>query len=140
MKLITRDTDYAIRAICFIAKDSNKLSSTVELVKGLDIPRPFLRKLLQTLSKKGILKSYRGSRGGFILSKNPSRIFLTDIIKIFQGPLVLNECLLKKLQCPNVKKCVLRQKINKIEKYVLRELKSITVDCLLKEGKKIQGG
>ena len=56
MKLITRDTDYAIRALCFIARFKKKIVSVSELVKVLKIPRPFLRKILQTLNKKRILK------------------------------------------------------------------------------------
>ena len=133
MKLITRDTDYALRALCFIARNKGELSSTVELAGHLDVPRPFLRKILQVLSRKGVLKSYKGNSGGFILSKDPSRVFLTDLIKIFQGPFILNECSLKKHPCPNIKKCLLRKKITKIEDYVLKELKGISVACLLKK-------
>ena len=133
MKLITRDTDYALRALCYIAKNKGELSSTAELAKYLDIPRPFLRKILQALSRKGVLKSYKGNSGGFILMKDPSRVFLTDLIKIFQGPFILNECSLKKHPCPNIKRCFLRKKITKIEGYVLKELKGISVACLLKK-------
>jgi Rrf2 family protein len=140
MKLITRDTDYALRSLCLIARDKGKLHSTIGLSRYLGIPRPFLRKILQLLSKKGILKSYRGNSGGFILSRDPRKILLTDLIKIFQGPFILNECSLKKHPCPNIKKCVLRRRISKIEGYVLKELKGITVACLLKAGRRNKGG
>ena len=136
MKLITRDTDYALRALCFVAKDKDNVNSTLELAKRLNVPRPFLRKLLQVLSRRGILKSYKGNSGGFLLNKDPGKIFLSDLIKIFQGPFILNECLLKKYPCPNIKKCVLRKKIAKIEEYVLKGLKGISVNCLLKEVQK----
>jgi Rrf2 family protein len=140
MKLLTRDTDYALRALCVIAGGKGSASSTVELAEELGIPRPFLRKILQVLSKKGILKSYKGKSGGFILIKDSRKIFLTDLIKIFQGPFILNECSLKKHPCPNIRKCVLRKKITKIEGYVLKELSGITIDCLMKDGKRNQGG
>jgi Rrf2 family protein len=131
MKLITRDTDYAIRALCFIAKDKKGIVSVTSLVKALGIPGPFLRKLLQTLSKKAILISVKGNSGGFALAKKPDKIFLLNLIKIFQGPFILNECNLKKHLCPNTKKCVLRKKIKEIEKYVLKELGGISIGSLL---------
>ena len=132
MKLITRDTDYALRAVCFIAKCKKKIISVSELVKELKIPRPFLRKILQVLNKKGILKSHKGQGGGFQLNLKASKIFLVDLIEIFQGPLRLNECLFKKLECPNINTCTLRNKLDRIENQVIRELKSITVASLLR--------
>ena len=134
MKLITRDTDYAIRALGFIAKYKNKIVPASQLVKALKIPRPFLRKLLQRLNREGILKSYRGSGGGFLLAKPGNKINIIDLIKIFQGELKLNECLFKKSICPNIKTCVLRKKINNIEKYVISQLKPISISTLLEEG------
>lgn len=132
VKLITRDTDYALRALCFIAKEKGRVVSAAELVKELEIPRPFLRKLLQTLHKKGILNACRGQGGGFSLKHPASRISLVDLIGVFQGPLKLNECLFKKLTCPNVKICMVKKKIDKIEKYVIQELKSIKLVSLLR--------
>lgn len=131
MKLITRDTDYAIRALCLIAKNKNKLIITTDLVKKTKIPRPFLRKILQILNKNGILNSYKGSGGGFVLAILPERIYLIDLIKIFQGPLQLNECLFKKKICPNRRACILRKKINAIEEQTISQLKNITIGSLL---------
>ena len=132
MKLITRDTDYALRAVCFIAGHNKKLVSAAQLVKELNIPRPFSRKILQVLNKKGILRSYKGAGGGFLLAKPADKIFLADMIGIFQGPLRINECFLKKMVCPNIKTCALRKRINSIEKHVLSQLESITISSLLR--------
>jgi Rrf2 family protein len=132
MKLITRDTDYALRAICFISARKDKMASAAELVKGLKMPQAFLRKLLQTLSKNAILKSYKGKGGGFLLRKKPKEIFLIDLIRIFQGPILLNECAFKGKLCPNVSRCILRNKIESIERGVIQELKGINIASLLK--------
>jgi len=131
VKLITRDTDYALRAICFLAKDKRRLP-VVELTKALKIPQPFLRKSLQRLNKKGILKSYKGLGGGFLLAMPADKIILTDLIGIFQGPFSLNECFLKKKPCPKRNICALKKKIDRIEKYVASELSSISIADLLK--------
>jgi len=134
MKLITRNTDYAIRALCYIARQEKKeIVSVTRLNKVLKIPRPFLRKILQILNQSGLIHSYKGMGGGFSLAKAPKNISLTALMQIFQGPIRLNECFFKKSICPHIKTCILRKKITGIENYVLQELKSITIATLLEE-------
>ena len=133
MKLITRDTDYAVRALYFLAERSSEIISVSKLVRNLKIPKPFLRKILQTLNKEGLLKSYKGQGGGFILAIPPEKILLIDLIRIFQGPISLNECIFKKQICPEIKVCNLKKRIDNIEKYVIFQLKSITLECLLEK-------
>lgn len=132
MKLISRNTDYAVRAVCYIARQKEKVVSVTDLVKALNIPRPFLRKILQILNRKDILVSYKGKGGGFQLAGSADKIFLLDLIEAFQGPFSLNECTFKKGICPNKKKCFLKKKIGLIENYVFSRLRSITVGSILK--------
>ena len=127
MKLITRDTDYAIRALVFIARKKKKIISVSQLVKALSIPKPFLRKILQILNKKGLLESHKGQGGGFALLRPINRIYLIDLIETFQGPIKLNECTFRKTVCPNIKTCKLKRKIDRIQKQVISELKDITL-------------
>ena len=136
MKLITRDTDYAVRALCFIARRKKRLTSATELVAVLNVPRSFLRKILQILNKKSILKSYKGRGGGFALALAPKKIFLLDLMRIFQGPLKINECMLKDAPCPDKGVCQLRKKIDNIQGHIIAELKEITLASLLKKGAK----
>lgn len=134
MKLLTRDTDYAIRALCFIAQNKKRLISAGVLVKELKIPRPFLRKILQQLNRAGVLSSYKGKHGGFSLAKSADKIYLIDLIKIFQGPLKLNECRFKKQPCFRRKICTLKRRIDVMEKKLLSGLDDITIKSLLVHG------
>ncbi len=131
MKLIARDTDYAVRALCYMAGTKKQMVSVPDLVKELKVPRPFLRKILQILNKKGVLRSSKGKGGGFMLAIVPSKIFLVDLIEIFQGPLKLNECIFKKRVCPNRTTCRLKKKMDAVEKHVVSELESVTIASLL---------
>lgn len=131
MKLINRDTDYAVKALRYIASQKNKVITASELVKKLRIPRPFLRKILQILNKERILKSYKGQRGGFILALKPNEIFLAELMRIFQGPIELNNCLFKKKTCQDVNDCVLKRKVDSIVRHVAAELRSVTLESLL---------
>lgn len=133
MKLLTRDADYAVRALCFIAKKKDSIVSVKELVKSLRVPRPFIRKILQILNKKGLLKSYKGKGGGFVLGLMPRDITLRNIIEVFQGLLKFSEHNFKKRMCPEVKRCPLKKRLDAIERFIKSELDSITIEYLLKK-------
>jgi Rrf2 family nitric oxide-sensitive transcriptional repressor len=115
-----------------MAKKGRGVISVTELVTSLRIPRPFLRKILQALTKKGFVKSYKGIGGGFKLGKSPDRIFLVDLIEVFQGPVSINECMFKKRACPNIRECPLKKRIDSIKRHVESELKVITIGSILK--------
>ena len=131
MKLLTRDTDYALRALCYIGKQKKGLTCVTELVSALKIPRPFLRKILQVLNKKGLLVSYRGKGGGFALAKKPHQILLTDLMCAFQGVFSLNECYFKKHICLHTRRCKVRKVLKKIEGYAFNQLQSISIASLI---------
>lgn len=131
MKLITRNTDYALRAICYIAKQ-DRVVTVAELVRMLGVPYPFMRKILQQMSRNKMLESYKGQAGGFKLKLSLKKISVLKIMHIFQGQVGLNGCFLKKNICPNKGKCILRKKIHLIENRVLAQLKRITIASLIK--------
>ncbi len=134
MKLITREIDYAVRALIYLADNGNeKKVSVSELVDELGITRPFLRKIMQLLAKAGVIESYKGNKGGFKLLKKPEDIYLIDMIEIFQGKFTLNECLLSKDICPNKGDCILSDRIDDIEEKVKKELESIDLRSLVKK-------
>jgi Rrf2 family protein len=133
VKLITRNTDYAVRALGCIAEQKQEVISADQLVKSLNMPRPFLRKILQTLNKKGLLDSSKGKGGGFTLAVPPGEITLTDVMEIFQGPTRLNECKFRKSDCPYINDCFLKKKIDEIEKEVIVKLKAITIASIIKK-------
>ncbi|MFQ5952200.1 MAG: RrF2 family transcriptional regulator [Candidatus Omnitrophota bacterium] len=130
--MVTRDTDYAIRALCCIAQAKEKVVSARYLTKELKIPRPFLRKILQILNKKKILKSYKGLGGGFSLAENIKNITVFDLVNIFQGPFALTEHKFKGKECPYTKRCKLKKRLDSIESDVIKKLRSINLADLLK--------
>jgi len=134
MKLITRNTDYAMRALCFITQQKRAAVSVTEMVAALRIPRPFLRKIVQVLSGEGILRSVKGQGGGFSLGKRPEDVRLTDLIRIFQGTIQLNECIFKKKVCPRRGTCALKHEIDGIEKEALARLHKVTIASLIGNG------
>ena len=133
MKLITREIDYAVRAIIYLAKKKAGIVSVVELVEELGITRPFLRKIMQVLAKSGVIESYKGYKGGFSLAKKPENIYLIDLIEVFQDKFSLNECLLNKDICPNKSDCILKSRVDAIEQKVKKDLEAIDLKSLIKK-------
>ncbi len=130
MKLITKNTDYAVRALIYISRSGKRIVPASELIDALVVPRPFLRKILQILNKKGVLKSYKGKSGGFELARAAEEISLVDLIEIFQGQFTLAECLFRRKICPNTGTCALRNSLSVVEEKVVEQLKPITVKSL----------
>lgn len=135
IRLINRNSDYAVRALCYMAKREEQVTSVSELVRKLKIPRPFLRKILQVLHNEGLLISQKGAGGGFRLARKPGKIFLLDIMRAFQGPIKLNECVFKKEVCPHKRGCFLRRRLGTIEQFIIVQLKPITIKKILDESK-----
>ena len=132
MKLITKDTDYATRALCFIAKQRGEVVSVKELVACLKVPQPFLRKILQVLNKRRLLKSYKGKGGGFVPACDLRRISVSDIMEIFQGPFDIIEHTFKGRMCPEAKRCCFKKRLDRIGSKVKSELGSISINSLMK--------
>ncbi|MFH1996984.1 MAG: Rrf2 family transcriptional regulator [Candidatus Omnitrophota bacterium] len=134
MKLITRDTDYAVRALCFIAQKKNTVVSAKELIERLNVPRSFIRKILQKLNKVGLLKSRKGLGGGFALAVRSKELTLCSLVEAMQGPVRLSEHTFRGKCCPEIKLCKLKSRLDAIEKKVAAELRTITIDSLMKNG------
>jgi len=136
MKFITRDTDYALRALIFMSKalrqDHKRIVTTEGIVCAEKLPKVFLRRILQKLAEKKILSSYKGKTGGFAFLVPPERLSMAYIISIFQGEIDLTNCFLKEKICPNKSACSIRKKIKAINRGIIKDLDSITIQELSK--------
>lgn len=87
--------EYAIRGILFMASHPyGTIVLAKDVAEARGIPKPFLAKILQNLAKSGILRSHRGSGGGFSLARPAKKISLLEVIESVEGAIVLNNCLL----------------------------------------------
>lgn len=132
MNLLTKNTDYAIRALLELMTDSGKYLSAREISQRQKIPYQFLRGIMQELLKHGYISSKEGVNGGFKLSEDPKNIKINDIVKIFQGDLQLIDCMFRKKICHNRTTCVLRKELKRIEKIIYSEFDNISIYSLSK--------
>ena len=90
---ITRQADYAVRAVLHLARVGNtERSATSTIAKEQNIPPSFLAKIISQLSIAGLLHTSRGARGGVTLAREPKDITLLEVVEAIDGPIQLNEC------------------------------------------------
>jgi Rrf2 family protein len=93
MMQITRQADYAVRAVLHLTKMNNgDRAATSTVAKEQRIPPSFLAKIISQLSIAGLLHTSRGARGGVTLARDPKDITLLEVIEAIDGPIKLNEC------------------------------------------------
>ena len=128
--IFTKSTAYALQALMELAKFEKPIDVT-KLSEITALPKPFLAKLLQTLSKKGFVKSFKGVKGGFILAKQPQEIKILDLFKVLEEKNLVFYCSNDKSLCTRGRKdcplwkffSLLENDFKKIlEKYTLLDL------------------
>ncbi len=135
MRFITKNTDYAIRALMSLGSRPGTVRSAREISLEQGIPYQFLRRILNTLITAKLVTAREGVKGGCALALPSSRIKVIDVIRLFQGEVRLSECLFRSRPCTNRSSCVLRREIVRIEGIVAREFQGLTVGKLIKEMK-----
>jgi Rrf2 family iron-sulfur cluster assembly transcriptional regulator len=104
--LFSRQCEYALQAILYLAlKENGERVATHDLTKRLKIPYHFLGKILQSLTKKGLLSSEKGPRGGFSLAKPAEQITLYDIVDAIDGTEYTRSCVLGFPECSDKSPC-----------------------------------
>lgn len=121
MRIIKKETDYALRALFFINEKGGKLPVS-EIYSQIKAPRPFLRKIFRLLALAGILSSKKGKNGGFEFKKPFREITLADINDIFDERTPAGGCPFKNKICANYRSCVLKGKISAIEEETHKRL------------------
>src|SRR3970282_1212662 len=89
---ITRQADYAVRAVMYLAKKGSQRAATSQVAQDQRIPPSFLAKIISQLSIAGLLHTSRGARGGVTLARDPKDITLLEVVEAIDGPIQLNEC------------------------------------------------
>jgi len=106
---ITRQADYAIRAVLYITQMGEaQRAATSQIAQEQRIPPSFLAKIISQLSIAGLLQTSRGARGGVTLARPAGEITLLDVVEAIDGPIALNECVLNKDACGFGSECPLR--------------------------------
>ena len=131
MMELTRKGEYAIRGIIYLAQQPpGKVSLLSDIAEATDAPQSFLAKIFQNFAKIGIVNSYRGTGGGFLLGRLPAQITLRQVVEAVEGPIAPNRCLINAGVCDKDKVCNVHPVWRKVQSQVVEILDSVTVEEL----------
>jgi len=135
MMPISRSSDYAIRAMTYLAhQETGRLRLARDIAQDLSIPAPFLGKVLQPLVGRGMLASRRGRKGGFRLARPASEITLFAIVDAeehISGPRL---CFLGQSECTDERACPMHAYWKEAHSAFLERLSETTLADLVRFG------
>jgi len=141
MKLSTRGR-YGLRAMLDLALDAEKGPKTIHAIaKRQEISERYLEQLLIPLKQSGLVKSVRGSQGGYILGRAPEEISVGDIIRVLEGPLSPVDCVSEQNpdDCKRADICVTRTVWTKVRDCIAEVLDSYSLQDLVNEARLMPG-
>ncbi len=120
--------EYAVHGLLFLAmRHENEVVLVSEIAKAQNLPESYLAKVFQLLAKAGLLRSFRGARGGYMLAQPLEKITLRDVALAVEGQTPLFKPLSNVRGCHNEADCLIREAFSRAEKSLFRELEKVTL-------------
>lgn len=135
-----RKTEYALIAMeHMIRKDDLKdgseevqVTSAREISEAYQVPYALLAKVLQKLAGRGLVKSVHGTKGGYVLAKNPQEVSVMNIMEIFEGSPALAECFKEeRITCPQWDGCRIKHPLAQLNHKIYHLLADTSVAHLV---------
>lgn len=105
---ITQAVEYGILGVIYLARQpEGRLVMIDEICESEGVPKSFLAKIFQSLTKAGIVRSRQGAGGGFALTRKPEDISILNVIEAIEGKIALQRCLEDFPDCPKFESCAL---------------------------------
>ncbi len=125
---LTRAADYAVRTMIYLSTlPEGTIVPKGKLAKSVEVPESFLSKILQTLSRSGMIQARRGVDGGFSLLERGANATLLEVVEVIDGPIALNVCLTEGASCNRHPQCPAHLVWMEAQKAMLAVLSAATI-------------
>ncbi|MGD8376670.1 MAG: SUF system Fe-S cluster assembly regulator [Acidobacteriota bacterium] len=125
---MTRLTDYGIVLLTRMARGgTGTVHNARDLAGAVGLPLPTVNKILKTLTRKGLLESHRGVKGGYGLARMPEEISILEVIDATEGPVAITDCSSEGEGCEHEEMCPLDGSWRRINDVIRRALEGITL-------------
>lgn len=133
--MFSKACEYAIRAVLYIAIKSTRGErlGLKEIAKEVDSPVPFTAKILQTLSREGIIASTKGPNGGFYLKPRSKPVPLTAIVRAIDGTDTLHTCGIGLKECSDRYPCPIHNQVKAYKDALRKAMSEKTIQELAKD-------
>ena len=128
---LTRKGEYAIRGIVYLAgKPYGEIALVTEIAEKTDVSPAFLAKIFQSFAKVGLVRSYRGTGGGFVLGRPAAQITLREVVEAVEGPILPNRCIIGEGHCSKSHTCAVHPVWKRVQEQVTSILDGVTIEEL----------
>ena len=133
--MISKKTKYGLKALTYIARQDDKMVSIATISERENIPHKFLESILLILRKSGFLGSKKGKGGGYYLLRDAKDIYMTDVMRILEGPIAPVACVSlnyyeKCDDCVDESTCSLNKLMIQVRDANLKVFRSTTLEDL----------
>ncbi|GAB3012131.1 RrF2 family transcriptional regulator [Spirosoma pulveris] len=137
--MISKTSGYAIRGLVYLALKSSEVHKIGihELAAELNVPQPFLGKIMQGLVKRDIISSTKGPNGGFYINDRTLTTTLIDVVDAIDGLGLFRKCFLGLPECDSDKPCPLHHHVIGIRDSLQHTLQTLRVHTLVDD---LEGG
>jgi Rrf2 family protein len=131
MLKLTKKADYGLMALKYLAEhpDLSALSAK-EVADAYGIPAQLLAKILQLLTKHGLLRSHAGMNGGYALARDSREISAYEVILAIDGPFFITSCVKGAMSCELTPSCTIKEPLARVNETIAGVLKSISIHDL----------
>jgi Rrf2 family protein len=131
MLKLTKKADYGLIALKFLAEHPEKGAvSAKDVADAYGIPAQLLAKILQTLTREGLLRSQAGMNGGYALAREARDISAFEVILAIDGPLFITSCTKGSKSCELHTNCTIKEPLARVNETIAGVLKSISIQDL----------
>src|SRR5579863_1970475 len=131
MLKLTKKADYGLMALKYLAEHPEKPAvSAKDVADAYGIPAQLLAKILQRLTKTGLLRSHAGMNGGYELARDPRQISAFEVIHAIDGPLFITSCFKGAKSCELTPSCTIKEPLARVNETISGVLKSISIHDL----------
>lgn len=130
---LNRLTDYAVVVMAQMSAHDKALSSAQQIAHETGVPLPTVAKVLNVLTREGLVTSHRGAAGGYTLTRPATEIPVSDIIAALEGPIALTACVDAASGCEVEAVCPMRGTWDKVNRAIEDALKQVSLHDLIAE-------
>src|SRR5580704_5028290 len=132
MLRLTKKADYGLMALKYLAEQTDGgARSAKDIAEAYHIPPQLLAKILQTLTKAGILVSHAGTNGGYALARTAHDISAFEVIRAIDGPLFITSCITIHGTCDLHGTCTIKEPLRKVNDAIKDMLSGLSIADLV---------
>jgi Rrf2 family protein len=131
MLKLTKKADYGLMALKYLAEHPEMPAlSAKDVADAYGIPAQLLAKILQSLTKSGLLRSHAGMNGGYALARDARVISAYEVILAIDGPFFITSCTKGAKNCDLTPSCTIKEPLARVNDTIAGVLKSISIQDL----------